>query len=274
MAYPYNYLQGPQFLPMGFNNLLSAPPFVLMPQLQFPEVKSSECLEISDESDNEDCDEDKRTLFCANLDERVTEEILHEAFLQAGPIERTHIPKDKAGRSRLFGFITYVHRCSAIYALKLLCGLTLYRKTINIRFTNTTPQKRQVVNSSCEADKKRRCNDNQALRGENYPSFYDPAKSETQTNINTGKDWTLGTSTKRQGHTGKHFPSESITSREKYGCGSGNSSSDRSTKCREREHDRKRDEDHKRNGGDSRRNYNQSNRGNSSSGHQHSTKRR
>uniref|UniRef100_A0A1A9W0H0 RRM domain-containing protein n=1 Tax=Glossina brevipalpis TaxID=37001 RepID=A0A1A9W0H0_9MUSC len=88
--------------------------------------------------DDEDCDEDKRTLPCANLDERATEEILYEAFLQAGPIESAYIHKDEAGRSCLFGFITYVHRCGIFYVLKLLQGLTLYRKRISISYPYTS----------------------------------------------------------------------------------------------------------------------------------------
>uniref|UniRef100_A0A1A9ZJ45 RRM domain-containing protein n=1 Tax=Glossina pallidipes TaxID=7398 RepID=A0A1A9ZJ45_GLOPL len=270
MAYPYNFLQGPQFLAMGFSNLLSGGPVMLMPQMQFPEANYRDCADVSDETDDEDCDEDKRTLFCANLDERVTEDLLHEVFLQAGPIERTHIPKDKAGRSRLFGFITYVHRCSAFYALKLLQGLNLYRKTVSVRFTNATPQKRQAGTppKDCEADKKRRNNDNQALRGENYQTFYDPAMNVSQTDPNRLRDWILGTAPKHKERTSKNpFHSESTTSRDKHSGDSGNNCDDRSSKCREREHGRRRDEDYKRSGGadNNRRNYHQNNRGKNAS---------
>ncbi|KAL9926508.1 RNA-binding protein 7 [Glossina fuscipes] len=278
MAYPYNFLQGPQFLAMGFNNLLPSGPVMLMPQMQFPEVNYRDCVDVSEETDEEDCDEDKRTLFCANLDERVTEDLLHEVFLQAGPIERTHIPKDKTGRSRLFGFITYVHRCSAFYALKLLHGLNLHRKTVSVRFTNATPQKRQAGTppKDCEGDKKRRSNDNQALRGENYQSFYDPAMNAPHTDPNRLRDWILGTSPKHKERTSKNpFHSESTTSRDKHSGDSGNNcDNDRSSKCREREHGRRRDEDCKRSGGanNNRGNYHQNSRG--KSGHQSSSKRR
>ncbi|XP_055916181.1 RNA-binding protein 7 [Eupeodes corollae] len=84
------------------------------------------------ESDDED-DESKRTIFCANLDNRVTEELLYEVFLQAGPIESVRIPKDNGGRQKTFGFITYVHKCTVPYALRLLSGLSLFRKCLTIK---------------------------------------------------------------------------------------------------------------------------------------------
>ena len=43
----------------------------------------------SDDSD----DDDKRTLFCANLSEQVTEEILYELFMQASSNCTAHFDK-------------------------------------------------------------------------------------------------------------------------------------------------------------------------------------
>lgn len=53
-------------------------------------------------------DEDARTLFCANISDKVTEALLFELFLQGGPVEKVAQPKDKDGRARTFAFITYV----------------------------------------------------------------------------------------------------------------------------------------------------------------------
>ncbi|XP_073822236.1 uncharacterized protein isoform X2 [Musca autumnalis] len=88
---------------------------------------------VVEESDDED-DEGQRTLFVANLDEKVTEELLYEVFLQAGPIERARIPKDNNGRQRTFGFVTYTSKCTAPYAMHLYQGLTLYRKSLTIKY--------------------------------------------------------------------------------------------------------------------------------------------
>lgn len=124
------------------------------------------------ESDDED-DEEKRTIFCANLDQRVTEEILYEVFLQAGPIESVRIPKDNGGRQKSFGFITYVHKCTVPYALYLLSGLSLFRKGLTIKARNV-----QVPNlpSDCEVLQRRSGGrssgsyDNFALRGNSFNS--------------------------------------------------------------------------------------------------------
>ncbi|XP_017046191.2 RNA-binding protein 7, partial [Drosophila ficusphila] len=90
---------------------------------------AEEELEVEDEEE----DEDQRTLFCANLDERVTEEILYEVFLQAGPIEGVRIPTDNTGRQRSFGFVTYQRLCAVPFALELYQGLELFQKKITIK---------------------------------------------------------------------------------------------------------------------------------------------
>lgn len=88
-----------------------------------------------EESDSpEDDDIDERSLFCANLDQNVTEELFYELFLQAGPIENVYIPKDKNGKQRSFGFVTYKYRSTPSYALQLYQGVALYGKRLSIKF--------------------------------------------------------------------------------------------------------------------------------------------
>lgn len=84
------------------------------------------------EDDDED-DEELRTLFCGNLDERVSEEVLYEVFLQAGPIEEVRIPTDNTGRQRNFGFVRYQHLCAVPFALQLYQGLELYQKKVTVK---------------------------------------------------------------------------------------------------------------------------------------------
>lgn len=99
----------------------------MRPQVHDPMREPAE-----DGTDDED-DEERRTIFCANFDQRVNEEILFEVFIQAGPIESVRIPKDNGGRPKSFGFITYVHQCSVPFAMKLLAGLSLYNKQLTIK---------------------------------------------------------------------------------------------------------------------------------------------
>ncbi|KOX69889.1 Putative RNA-binding protein 11 [Melipona quadrifasciata] len=78
-------------------------------------------------------DEGIRTIWCGNLSTRTTEEILYELFLQGGPIQRVSIPKDRDGKQRPYGFITYKHLSSVSYALELFDGTALFNRTLNIR---------------------------------------------------------------------------------------------------------------------------------------------
>ncbi|XP_008306724.1 RNA-binding protein 7 [Cynoglossus semilaevis] len=79
-------------------------------------------------------DETDRTLFIRNLDSRVTEELLFELFLQAGPLIKTKIPKDPEGKPKTFGFAVYRHEVSVPYAVQLLNGISLFGRNIHVQF--------------------------------------------------------------------------------------------------------------------------------------------
>ncbi|KAF3692985.1 RNA-binding protein 7 RNA-binding motif protein 7 [Channa argus] len=79
-------------------------------------------------------DETDRTLFIRNLDQRVTEELLFELFLQAGPLIKTKIPKDSDGKQKSFGFAVYKHEVSVPYAMQLLDGTSLFGRNIHVQF--------------------------------------------------------------------------------------------------------------------------------------------
>ncbi|KAJ3590408.1 hypothetical protein NHX12_008359 [Muraenolepis orangiensis] len=79
-------------------------------------------------------EEADRTLFIRNLDHRVSEEILFELFVQAGPLSKTKIPKDPEGRQKTFGFAVFRHEESVPYAMRLLDGTALFGKTIGVQF--------------------------------------------------------------------------------------------------------------------------------------------
>lgn len=73
-----------------------------------------------------------RTLWCGNLDSKVTEEILRELFVQAGPVEDVKIPKDNNGCSKSFAFVMFEHAESVGYALALMDGVSLYHRQIRM----------------------------------------------------------------------------------------------------------------------------------------------
>lgn len=125
-------------------------------------------LDVNPPESEEEDDDEKRTIFCANLDLKVTEEILYEVFLQAGPIESVRIPKDHLGRQKTFGFITYVHKCTVPYALKLLAGLSLFRKCLTIKARDLQipilPPDFEILPRKSGSNNR----DNFALRGNNF----------------------------------------------------------------------------------------------------------
>lgn len=108
-------------------------------------------------------DEDNKTLWCGNLPEQATEELLYELFLQvndamhnftwlllfqsrklnhihpasfllqAGPLEKVRIPKERDGRQKNFAFITYCHEVSVPYAINLFRGTALFHRTLSLQ---------------------------------------------------------------------------------------------------------------------------------------------
>lgn len=85
-----------------------------------------------------DFDEDQRTVYCGNISDKVTEELLYELFLQAGPVRRVKIPKDRDGKQMSYGFVTFKHIESVPYAISLLEGISLYERSLNLK-----PRQRQ-----------------------------------------------------------------------------------------------------------------------------------
>ncbi|RZC40176.1 RRM 1 domain containing protein [Asbolus verrucosus] len=77
--------------------------------------------------------DEARTLWCGNLSDKVTEELLYELFLQVAPLERVRIPTDKEGRKSDFAFITLKHEVSVDYVVQLLNGTSLYDRRIKLK---------------------------------------------------------------------------------------------------------------------------------------------
>ncbi|EZA51922.1 hypothetical protein DMN91_007112 [Ooceraea biroi] len=98
-------------------------------------------------------DDDARTIYCGNLSDKVTEAILYELFLQGGPVQKVSIPKDRDGKQRTFGFVTYKHTHSVEYALRLLDGTMLYNRLLNMKQRNCTEsQQEKLLNPVCNVN--------------------------------------------------------------------------------------------------------------------------
>eukprot|EP00948_MAST-09A_sp_MAST-9A-sp1_P002003 g2003.t1 len=74
------------------------------------------------------------TCYVGNLDERVTEALLWELFLQVGPVVNCNIPTDKVtGRSQGFGFVEFRSVTDAEYACRVLRMVVVFGRPLKVR---------------------------------------------------------------------------------------------------------------------------------------------
>ncbi|KAM5281761.1 splicing regulator RBM11 [Ctenodactylus gundi] len=96
-------------------------------------------------------EEADRTVFVGNLEARVREEILYELFLQAGPLTKVTICKDREGKPKSFGFVCFKHPESVSYAIALLNGIRLYGRPINVQYRSGSSRSSEPATQSFES---------------------------------------------------------------------------------------------------------------------------
>ncbi|XP_004607076.1 splicing regulator RBM11 [Sorex araneus] len=96
-------------------------------------------------------EEAERTVFVGNLEARVREEILYELFLQAGPLIKVTICKDREGKPKSFGFVCFKHPESVSYAIALLNGIRLYGRPINVQYRFGSSRSSEPASQSFES---------------------------------------------------------------------------------------------------------------------------
>jgi splicing factor 3B subunit 4 len=73
------------------------------------------------------------TIYVGGLDEKVSDPILWELFLQAGPVVNVHMPKDRITQSHQgYGFVEFMGEEDADYAIKIMNMIKLYGKPIRV----------------------------------------------------------------------------------------------------------------------------------------------
>ncbi|ELT97731.1 hypothetical protein CAPTEDRAFT_180028 [Capitella teleta] len=87
-----------------------------------------------------------RTIWCGNLPDDITEELLYELFLQAGPLCKVNIPKESSGRLKRFGFIEFRHSESVPYAIELMNGIKLFDCSLQLKPRSGSSHDRPVIN--------------------------------------------------------------------------------------------------------------------------------
>ncbi|VDO39762.1 unnamed protein product [Haemonchus placei] len=104
--------------------------------LNFLDFDSEEADEASDEAIEVIamcCSVSDATIYVGGLDEKVTENVLWELMVQAGPVTSVNMPKDRVTANHQgFGFVEFVGEEDADYAIKILNMIKLYGKPIKV----------------------------------------------------------------------------------------------------------------------------------------------
>jgi splicing factor 3B subunit 4 len=67
------------------------------------------------------------------LDEKVSESLLWELFVQAGPVVNVHMPKDRVSLNHQgYGFVEFISEDDADYAIRILNMIKLYGKPVRV----------------------------------------------------------------------------------------------------------------------------------------------
>lgn len=73
------------------------------------------------------------TIYVGGLDEKVSETILWELFVQAGPVVNVHMPKDRITQNHQgYGFVEFMTEEDADYGIKIMNMIKLYGKPIRV----------------------------------------------------------------------------------------------------------------------------------------------
>lgn len=73
------------------------------------------------------------TVYVGGLDEKVSEAVLWELFVQSGPVATVNMPKDRVtGTHQGFGFVEFMAEEDADYAIKIMNMIKLFGKPIKV----------------------------------------------------------------------------------------------------------------------------------------------
>ncbi|XP_055682702.1 splicing factor 3B subunit 4 [Lutzomyia longipalpis] len=73
------------------------------------------------------------TIYVGGLDDKVSESLLWELFVQAGPVVNVHMPKDRVTQMHQgYGFVEFLGEEDADYGIKIMNMIKLYGKPIRV----------------------------------------------------------------------------------------------------------------------------------------------
>ncbi|GAA5835585.1 hypothetical protein JCM9279_004588 [Rhodotorula babjevae] len=78
------------------------------------------------------------TCYIGNLDERVTDALVWELMLQAGPVSNVHLPKDRISMTHQgYGFCEFLTEDDAEYACKIMNQIKLFGKPVRVNMASS-----------------------------------------------------------------------------------------------------------------------------------------
>ncbi|XP_077298197.1 spliceosomal protein on the X [Arctopsyche grandis] len=73
------------------------------------------------------------TIYVGGLDDKVSESLMWQLFVQAGPVVNVHMPKDRVTQMHQgYGFVEFLGEDDADYAIKIMNMIKLYGKPIRV----------------------------------------------------------------------------------------------------------------------------------------------
>ncbi|KAJ2379514.1 Spliceosome-associated protein 49, partial [Coemansia sp. RSA 2607] len=86
------------------------------------------------------------SVYIGNLDERVTDELIWELMVQAGPVVNVHLPKDRVTQRPLgYAFCEFQTASDAQYAVKIMNLIKLYNKPLRVNPSSMDRRQQQDV---------------------------------------------------------------------------------------------------------------------------------
>ncbi|KAJ2778086.1 Spliceosome-associated protein 49 [Coemansia interrupta] len=86
------------------------------------------------------------SVYIGNLDDRVTDEMIWELMVQAGPVVNVHLPKDRVTQRPLgYGFCEFQTPADAHYAVQIMNLVKLYNKPLRVNPSSLDRRMQQDV---------------------------------------------------------------------------------------------------------------------------------
>ncbi|CAO4368402.1 unnamed protein product [Caenorhabditis nigoni] len=94
---------------------------------------------------------EERTVYVANITPEVTEDLLEELFLQAGPLVKV-ITRNVRDSTARFALVEFEDEESVIFAIKVMHGIRLFDREIQVKPRNNTRQEENYRRQRSEID--------------------------------------------------------------------------------------------------------------------------